>query len=184
MGLHRLVLSNLLPTILMVIIWFHLYISFCIKWFLPRFLIYTLSFLLRHQHHLCHVDLLIKQTRWCTKCAMCIYVVWRECVIDLSLVAAQSSVSSVRSLIVAVSSSRVSPCSPTCRQIIVSFAALAKFILEPEGHITRSQTLKMHIWYRFQVCPCGMMLLRASTRQSRVRLLRSYLIPIAEEANT
>lgn len=80
-----------------MVVWLHLNAAFGILRHLclrlgPRRLL-ALHFLLRHQHHFCHVYLLIQQSRRCSKSAMRgLEIVGGEGVVDLPLVAAQASI--------------------------------------------------------------------------------------------
>jgi len=92
-------------------------------------------FLLRHQHHLCHVHLLVQNGCRGPESPMSLDVVGRKGVIYLALVAAQPSVRSVRALVIQVSSSRISPNCATGGHEVVPFAALTELVFELQRHV-------------------------------------------------
>ena len=77
-----------------------------------------------------------------------LHVVRRECIVDLTFVAAEMAgvCSGVGALMVAILTSGVSPSAATTRtEIVIAFAALAKLVFESKGYIAGSQTLQMNV---------------------------------------
>ena len=160
----------------------HLYASFGVLWHLSFWLGFCL--LLRHQHHLRHVHLLVQDLCRSTESPVRLDVVGRKGVVNLTLVAAQSAVWRVRALVIQVSSSGVSARRAPRRHEVVPFAALTELVLEFQRDVACRKALQMNVRNRFQGCPIRMVLLRASTCKSRVGLLSRRLIAIAKETHS
>lgn len=139
--------------------------------------------LLGHHHHLRHVDLLVHDASRASKGAIRVHIVWREGVVDLSLVAADSWVGIWTLKVVGVTDGRVSGHSTDASHVVLSSTALTELVFEFKRYTAGCQALKMHIRYRLEGTPAWMLLLLLRCKASQ-GLLGCCLITVAKQSNS